>query len=136
MRFKIGIILFFTLGMYHSLSAEENFSLNNEINDRFVDTVVKIIYLNKQMQRNPKNIILDEIFKRRNTYTRYAQSLKQHMEMNSTLIAAIDVSNRYKLTLQKYSLSCEIAAIRTVVEAISGKYVSEEIIMREIPHFR
>lgn len=132
---KIFLILLCIFGFYGFVNAADTLTLTWEVEKRFVDSVGKIISLNKQIQRTPKNILLEEIFKRRNTYTRYAQSLKQNMEMNSKLVATVDVSNRYKLSLQKYLLSCEIAALRMVVEAVSGKYVSEEIIIREIPHY-
>ncbi len=44
-----------------------------------------------------------------------------------------DISKKYKLTLQKYKLSCEIAALRMVIYSIIGKPISEEKILASIP---
>ena len=87
------------------------------------------------MKNSPKSILLDEMYTRRNTYTKYAKSLYKYLEIRNNFKPTIDVSKRYKKKKKKYLLSCEIAALRMVVEAKSGKYVSEETIIQEIPHY-
>ncbi|GAB0175039.1 MAG: hypothetical protein HHAS10_09180 [Candidatus Altimarinota bacterium] len=133
------IFVFFTLilGLSWSLPifAENTKSFSGQVEDKFEGAISKIVKLNREVKMNPKNIIIEEIYKRRNTYTKYAKSLYKYLEIRSSLKPTVDVSDRYKLSLQKYLLSCEIAALRMVVEVLSSKYISEEDIMREIPQF-
>ncbi len=46
-----------------------------------------------------------------------------------------DISNKYKLTLQKYKLSCEIAALRMVIFSLTWESISEEEILSSFPIF-
>jgi len=60
--------------------------------------------------------------------------LKNHQKSLSNLIETwnyiptTDKTLQYNLTLQKYSLSCEIAAMRTVYRAIGHKRTEDQII--------
>ncbi len=51
------------------------------------------------------------------------------------LFPTVDKTLSYPLTLQKYKLSCEIAALKIVLNAL-GKNVSEEDVMSTIPQFK
>ena len=117
------------------VDAASSDSFTWEVETKFQQTVNRIIRINKEVKNNPKNILLDEIYRRRDTYTRYAKSLYRYLEIRNNFKPTIDVSEKYKLSLQKYLLSCEIAALRIIVEAVSWKYLTEEIIIKELPHF-
>ncbi len=47
----------------------------------------------------------------------------------------IDLTAKYRLFLQKYSLSCEIAAVRILMETITKKPTTEESIFSYFPIF-
>lgn len=132
---KIIIITLFSTFVIQTNALSVPQSLSKEIESRFTKTISEVVRINKEIQRNPKNILIESLFSRRDTLTRYAKNLYNHLEKKKYVEPTVDASSRYKLTLQKYKLSCEIAALRTLIEAISGNYYSEESIIREIPHF-
>lgn len=47
----------------------------------------------------------------------------------------LDMTRKYRLFLQKYNLSCEIAALRIVLETISKKTITEDEIFSNLPTF-
>lgn len=61
------------------------------------------------------------------------QSLK-NIEQTWNAIPTTDKTLQYTLGLQKYKLSCEISAIRTLFFAL-GKKPSEDSIIKKLPHF-
>ncbi|MBP9812791.1 hypothetical protein KBC86_05385 [Candidatus Gracilibacteria bacterium] len=128
--FILGLML---MSPVHAKSTE---SFTGEVENKFKQTITRIMRINKEVKNNPKNLLLDEIYRRRDIYTRYGKSLYRYLEIRNNYKPTLDVSGRYKLYLQKYLLSCEIAALRIIVEAVSGKFLTEEIIISEIPHFR
>lgn len=135
MKIILSVIFFTFLFQGHSVFALDEWDFTWQVEKKFEQTVVKILRLNNEMKRGPKKTLLDEIYKKRDIYTRYAKSLHRHLDIRNSFKPTLDVSSRYKLTLQKYKLSCEIAALRMIIEALSGKYVTEETLMREIPHY-
>lgn len=47
----------------------------------------------------------------------------------------LDITRKYRLFLQKYNLSCEIAALRIVLENITKKTITEDEIFLNLPTF-
>lgn len=62
---------------------------------------------------------------------RIQSSIKTRFTEKPTL----DATSRYRLFFQKYALSCEIAALRSVLETIEKKIITEDAIFADFPIF-
>lgn len=81
------------------------------------------------------HVLVERIFQKRDSLMRDTLDIYASFELRTLRKATLDVSSRYKLTLQKYKLSCEIAALRMVVQAVTKKPISEENIIASLPVF-
>ena len=48
-----------------------------------------------------------------------ASHLYEGIALRAMKKVTLDTSSKYKLTLQKYKLSCEVAALRIVIESVT-----------------
>jgi uncharacterized protein YvpB len=100
----------------------------------FTLTIDAIVSLDKRMKATTAPTILKNLFFQRDALTEKAKSIYLSLERQSSISATIDVSTRYRLLLQRYPLSCEIAALRMVIESITKRPTTEEKIMSTVPH--
>jgi hypothetical protein len=96
-------------------------------------TIDMIVNIDNRIKTTRTPTILKNLFEQRDTLTEKAKTLYLALQPRVFLAATTDVSTRYRLLLQRYPLSCEIAALRMVIESITQKPISEEKIMRGIP---
>lgn len=64
------------------------------------------------------------------------EKLYTSFELRALKKPTLDISSRYNLTLQKYKLSCEIAALRMAIESIEKKYISEDALIALLPQYK
>jgi uncharacterized protein YvpB len=75
-------------------------------------------------------------------FRNYRENVFRELSQRSSLIPLVwslhptlDTSSVYEPYIQKYKLSCEIAAMRMVLQSF-GMKKTEESLLRQIPHFR
>lgn len=61
--------------------------------------------------------------------------IQSALKVRLTEKPTLDMTWKYRLSLQKYNLSCEIAAIRIIMETITKKVISEDEIFSHLPTF-
>lgn len=100
----------------------------------FQKNIATIVSLGRILRTGNDSILMEKLFRKRAVLLEESIKLYGTFELR-TRKPTLDVSSRYKLTLQKYKLSCEIAALRMVIESVTKKYISEDAIMRMLPIF-
>ena len=106
------------------LTPSESTTLNREAN--------QIIALGKIIISHPESPLIDRIFSQREAIMQRLRSLRGIVEIGSREQPTFDISPLYDLTLQKYKLSCEIAAMRMVIESLTPIKISEEMIFSSL----
>jgi len=69
------------------------------------------------------------------TFQKYTLALVQNWSVRWTHIPTFDRTNSYRLFLQKYPLSCEIAGLRMLLESARGIIKTEEEIIIALPKY-
>lgn len=100
----------------------------------FQKNIATIVSLGRILRTGNDSVLMEKIFRKRAVLLEDSMRLYDTLELR-TRKSTLDVSSRYKLTLQKYKLSCEIAALRMVIESVTKKYISEDAIIRMLPIF-
>lgn len=87
------------------------------------------------VQGQKNTLIIEKLFQKRQAFMRDTLHLYTSFGLRALRKPTLDVSTRYRLTLQKYKLSCEIAALRMIIEAVTRKPISEDTIIASLPVF-
>lgn len=127
MKYCIGsiILFFFTIQSVWAVATE-----SSEYR-QFQKIIVHMISLGKQIDRAPENPLRDRLIYQRQALFDRAESLRNTFQWNR-LTATLDVSHVYDFVIQKYKLSCEIAAVKMVMESLTPRKISEDEIFAEL----
>ena len=116
-----------------SLSAKED-TVSLEVR-MFQSLVWQAVSLSRSLSGDVSDISREKIFQKRDALMSEASHLYEGFALRAMKKMTLDTSSKYKLTLQKYKLSCEVAALRIVIESVTWKYISEERIISRLPVF-
>ncbi len=90
------------------------------------------IALGKTIEKNAESPILDRVIYQREAIGNALQKLYAEFDYWFRWEITLDISHRYDFSLQKYKLSCEIAAVRMIIEGLTDRTISEDEIISKI----
>ncbi len=122
-------ILFFLLSVPVSLFAEQSESVT------FENMVSRIVGINWWIDTHTNTTIKEKLFQERTDLLQKAQILARNFDTKISKKPTFDTSSSYSFFLQKYKLSCEIAALTMTINSFSGRQISEDDIIASLPVF-
>jgi hypothetical protein len=96
-------------------------------------TVHGIITLGKRIDKQQDATLQGKLLEKREILSRYLHTILLTLETKIHKKPTLDISSGYSFALQKYKLSCEIAALRMILNAITKESYTEEQIFRGLP---
>ena len=129
---KIFLPIFFFI-FPCSLSASTDLWLSQS--QPFHSLIREIVAVGKSLEKNPQWVVLLSLDQKRQSLLQLAHTLFLNFETKSLKKPTFDISSVYKLSLQRYKLSCEIAAMKMLIDSLSPTRTSEELIFASLPRF-
>lgn len=127
------LTLFILVTLPLTLSARDSLSVAQQ--KTLEKTVNRMILLSNIIQWKTRTLATEKLFLERKKLSTELQKLTPYLTLYTLRKPTTDISKEYKLTLQKYKLSCEIAALRMLIGREMWRYPSEEDIIEHIPHY-
>lgn len=89
-------------------------------------TVNQIIHIGRAIEKNPDISLSTKLSSQRESLFENIYSIMTRIDTRFIKQPTLDTSSRYDFFIQKYSLSCEIAALRMIIESLTRKPISED----------
>ena len=92
----------------------------------------QVIALWKMIGRNSESPLLDRIILQREALANALKEIYTEFDFWFRWEISLDISHRYDFSLQQYKLSCEIVAIRMIIEGLTDRTITEDEIISKI----
>lgn len=101
----------------------------------YLENITQILSLWHQIDQEKRMDIKNSLQEKRIELMSETLRIQGTLKARLTEKPTLDMTRKYRLFLQKYNLSCEIAALRIVLETISKKTITEDEIFSNLPTF-
>jgi hypothetical protein len=120
------------------LSGESIFAMSPHLAEKLIvqKTVNQIIHIGRTIEKNSDISLATKLSSQREALFENMYSIMIRIDTRFIKQPTLDTSSRYDFFIQKYALSCEIAALRMIIESLTRKPISEDEIFQWIPIYQ
>lgn len=128
---KLLFILVFIFFPMHTFAGNSRFMLTEDYTT-FTRHLSQIMSIGKYIEANSGKPIISRMSAQRQAILDDSLRLYQSFQIGSRAIPTFDISSKFQFVIQKYKLSCEIAATQMTIKSLTNIHISEDDIFRSL----